>query len=92
MFAGRSRQSRSTSIAVDSAARTFPFMFDFRCNRRAGEILPTTLYPSDSKSLAVEVSYQITATWEPLKLTETPSSYVWSRNFSRDLFLFLFVG
>ncbi|KAJ7813685.1 hypothetical protein B0H14DRAFT_3749386 [Mycena olivaceomarginata] len=74
MFAGRSRQSRSTSIAVDSATRTFPFMFDFRCNRRAGEILPTTLYPSDSKSLAVEVSYQITATWEPLKLTETPSS------------------
>ncbi|KAJ7843667.1 hypothetical protein B0H14DRAFT_2585646 [Mycena olivaceomarginata] len=76
MFAGRSRQSRSTSIAVDSATRTFPFMFDFRCNRRAGEILPTTLYPSDSKSLAVEVSYQITATWEPLKLTETPSSLI----------------
>ncbi|KAF7360743.1 hypothetical protein MVEN_00806200 [Mycena venus] len=76
VLAGRSRQSRSTSMLVDSETRTFPFTFDLGVNQRPGEILPTTIHPSDSKSLAVEVSYQVVATWEPLKLTEKPSLLV----------------
>ncbi|KAF8145388.1 hypothetical protein K438DRAFT_2098061 [Mycena galopus ATCC 62051] len=42
------RQSRSSSTSVDSQTRTFPFSFDLGRNR-PGEILPTTIYPSDSK-------------------------------------------
>ncbi|KAJ7264043.1 hypothetical protein B0H12DRAFT_272113 [Mycena haematopus] len=70
IFTSKSRQSRSTSIIAVSETRTFPFAFDLG-GKRLGEILPTTLYPSHSNS--VEVSYQVTATWEPLKLTRKPS-------------------
>ncbi|KAJ6533092.1 hypothetical protein B0H19DRAFT_1383753 [Mycena capillaripes] len=70
VFKGRSRPT----TFYESETRTFPFTFDLGCSQQPGEILPTTIIPSDSKSSAVEVSYQITATWEPLKLTEQSSS------------------
>ncbi|KAK7039829.1 hypothetical protein R3P38DRAFT_492807 [Favolaschia claudopus] len=68
-----SRQSRASSTMGDAEARSFPFAFELARNQRPGEILPTTISPSESKALAVEVSYQVTVTWEPLKLTQEPS-------------------
>ncbi|KAJ7260471.1 hypothetical protein B0H12DRAFT_1181924 [Mycena haematopus] len=73
---GRSRQS--STMADDAETRTFPFTFNLGRDRRPGEneILPTTIYPLDSKSSAVEVAYKVTATWEPLKLTQKSSLLV----------------
>jgi hypothetical protein len=78
VFTSKSRHSRLTTTSfVESEARTFPFTFELGSSRKPAEILPTTINLSDPKSAAVEVSYQVTATWEPLKLTQQSSSYAY---------------
>ncbi|KAJ7765341.1 hypothetical protein B0H16DRAFT_1310164, partial [Mycena metata] len=75
IFTGRSRNGRapSTLSLFERETRTFPFKFDFGQSQKSGEILPATVTPSPSKSTAIEVSYQLTVVWEPLKLTQEPS-------------------
>ncbi|KAF7351672.1 hypothetical protein MSAN_01600100 [Mycena sanguinolenta] len=67
------RQSRAASGVVDAETPAFPFTFNLARDRQPGEILPTTM---DSKSSAIEVAYQVTAAWEPLKLTQKPALLV----------------
>ncbi|KAJ6457970.1 hypothetical protein C8R45DRAFT_880159 [Mycena sanguinolenta] len=69
----QSRQSRAASGVVDAETRAFPFTFNLARDRQPGEILPTT---TDSKSSAIEVTYKVTAAWEPLKLTQKPALLV----------------
>ncbi|KAJ7032374.1 hypothetical protein C8F04DRAFT_658057 [Mycena alexandri] len=75
IFTGRSRNSRAPSSLslFEQETRTFPFKFDLGQSQKSGEILPATVTSSGSKSSAIEVSYQLTVSWEPLKLTQQPS-------------------
>ncbi|KAJ7485863.1 hypothetical protein FB451DRAFT_1128128 [Mycena latifolia] len=49
--------------------RAFPFTFELGRSLQLGEILPPTYSSSDSPRPPFEIAYQVTATWEPLKLT-----------------------
>ncbi|KAJ7185203.1 hypothetical protein C8R46DRAFT_1287558 [Mycena filopes] len=75
VLGGRARNSRAPSSLFDpETTRTLPFSFDLGESQQLGEILPATVAPSVSKPSAIEVSYQLTVTWEPLKLTQQTSS------------------
>ncbi|KAJ6603186.1 hypothetical protein DFH09DRAFT_899325 [Mycena vulgaris] len=54
---------------MESETRAFPFAFELARSKQLGNILPPTFYPSESTRTPFKIAYQVTATWEPLKLT-----------------------
>ncbi|KAJ7513044.1 hypothetical protein B0H11DRAFT_2182310 [Mycena galericulata] len=73
VFSVKRRQSRATLDSGESGTRAHPFAFDIGHDRSAGEIIPSTFSSPDTLRMPFEVAYQVTATWEPLKITEQPS-------------------
>ncbi|KAJ7701251.1 hypothetical protein B0H17DRAFT_1046295 [Mycena rosella] len=64
---------RQTVPSLESDMRAFPFSFEFGRRVQAGDSLPPTFSSFDSSRMPFEISYQVTATWEPLKLTHQSS-------------------
>ncbi|KAJ7785199.1 hypothetical protein DFH07DRAFT_787011 [Mycena maculata] len=72
-FSVKRRQSSSTLNSLESETRAHSFAFHVG-HGGFGEIIPSTFSSSTSSSWTpLEVVYQVTATWEPLKITEHPS-------------------
>ncbi|KAJ7193546.1 hypothetical protein GGX14DRAFT_701117 [Mycena pura] len=71
LFSGKRRKSCARTTELET--RIFSFAFDLGHNERTGNILPSTFSSSGSTSIPVELAYQVTATWEPLQLTQKSS-------------------
>ncbi|KAJ6586430.1 hypothetical protein DFH09DRAFT_1028637 [Mycena vulgaris] len=64
---------RQTIDSMESETRAFPFAFELARSKQWGNILPPTFSPSDSTRAPFEIAYQVTAIWEPLKVTAKSS-------------------